>query len=73
MKFHSINRDEVGYFEDSAGNGAVVAGASTRPDFNWTSGGVSIHALQLLRTNIRVYQLHNDMNIFCLLRECIIS
>ena len=31
-----------------------------------------IYALRLRRTNIRVCRLHNDMNIFCLLRECII-
>ena len=32
-----------------------------------------IHALRLRRTNIRVCQLHNDMDIFCLFRECINS
>ena len=61
--YHSASRS-------CAGNRAVVAGASIRPDFYWTFGGAPfIHALRLRRTNIRVYQFHNAMNIFCLFRE----
>ena len=56
----------------SAGNGAVDAGARLRPPVNLTSGRSSDLYLHCgCAEIISECQLHNGMDIFCLLRECI--